>query len=340
ARRDAARRNGRQERIPRHGVLRSSLDGAPRLPPRARRTVRLRCVLAAHARRNAEPSTGRPVRAGGDGVGAPRGLRRLLRRVRRTPDQGVAAAAAGTGRSVAVRRRVHRLRGRTKRAVGLVALVCRRICAPGDGYPRPRQRLVAGRHARPGPGRRSASPGLPNPRRFGQRHALLPAGLHRRRARGRGGARSSRGRSGPNRGRGWQPGGRDRARGRRAGAGCGGGAVGCPLPLPHSARDRDHRRRAVPGGGPFLHGPPRSDRTGLRQPGLRRRDALRRPRDGAGPLLGRVDGPDLPAVDGVRLVQPLRWAERDPGLAVQPPRGRRHLSGRRETPIPGPALEL
>jgi cephalosporin-C deacetylase len=74
--------------------------------------------------------------------------------------------------------------------------------------------------------------------------------------------------------------------------------------------------------------------------GLLRRPELRAARPRAGAVLGRVDGRDLPAIHGLRGLQPLRWPEGDPGVAVQPPRGRWDVPGPRESPLPAPPLGI
>ena len=75
-------------------------------------------------------------------------------------------------------------------------------------------------------------------------------------------------------------------------------------------------------------------RAGVREPRLLRWRQLRGPGAGAGALLGRADGRDLPALDRVRGLQPLRRPALDQRLAVQRSRRRRAPPGGRAVPVP------
>src|SRR5687767_14314486 len=48
----------------------------------------------------------------------------------------------------------------------------------------------------------------------------------------------------------------------------------------------------------------------------------------------------MSTIHGVRGLQPLRWPEGYPGVAVQPPRGGRAIPGPRESQIPAQPLEI
>ena len=149
-------------------------------------------------------------------------------------------------RTAALRGRVHRLRRRARPAARVAAVGAAGLRAPGDGHPRPGQQLA--QPVRP-PDPDTGGPGstrLPHPRHRRPGRLLLPAAVHRRRARGRRRPRARR-RSTPTASS-WpaaaraaaspspQPALRRRGRrrpGRRA------------VPVRHPPGDRDHRRRPV-----------------------------------------------------------------------------------------------
>ena len=97
-----------------------------------------------------------------------------------------------------------------------------------------------------------------------------------------------------------------------------------------------HRDRPLPEGAPRPH------RSRPADAGLLRRRHPRSPGHGSGPLLGRADGRDLPALDRLRRLQRVRRSQGDHRVPVQRPRGWRGVPRHRRrcagSPIgsPGP----
>lgn len=99
-------------------------------------------------------------------------------------------------------------------------------------------------------------------------------------------------------------------------------------------------RHPYRGDRPLPQGPHRRGRARLPHALLLRRHQLRGACHGADPVLRRPGGPDLPAVHGLRRVQPLGGRrEVDRGVHVQRPRGRRPLPAGRTTSLDSWALE-
>ena len=191
-------------------------------------------------------------------------------------------------------------------------------------------------HARPG-GLGAGVAGRDDARDPRPARALLPAPDHRRRARGRRRARAARA-STP---RAWPSPGSARAAGSRSpSAGWPtGSSRSCPTCRSCATtrgRSRSPTRSRTARSSQYLAVHRDQEATVLRTHVVPGRRALRPPRDGPGPVLGRAAGPDLPAVDGVRGVQPLRRAvdggpgDRDRGLRLQPARGRPGVPARRQ----------
>ena len=103
-----------------------------------------------------------------------------------------------------------------------------------------------------------------------------------------------------------QPGRRHRAGGQRARARRGRDHARRAVLMSLPPRHRDHRSPPVRGDRPLLQDPPRQRGDGLPHAVVFRRPELRGARQSPSVLLGRVDGLDLPAVYGLRGVQPLR----------------------------------
>ena len=208
-----------------------------------------RHVLGGHAGRGAGRSRTDHGDTGGHSPAAHRDLRRHVHRLRGTTDPGLAQPARRRRRALAGGRGVHRLRRRSRPAVGMAVLGVRRLRPPGDGHPRTGWVLERRRHPRSRPGRRGPvhtrvhDPRCPRPARL-----LLPPPDHRRRSRDRRGRRTApdrrdpAGRGGPEPGR--RPGAGGRVLGPRPGRR--GGLPGAvPLRLPARACGSPTRTRTT-----------------------------------------------------------------------------------------------
>ena len=264
-----------------------------------------------------------------------------LRRLRGHPGQGVAAPAGRSQRPAAHGRAVPRLLRWPRLPARHHHLGPGRLRPPGDGHPRPGlERGRAERHRRLGAGRGpEPHPRLHDVRDHRPAGLLLPPGLHRRRTPAGCRPRPAGGRPGQDHRHRRQPGWRHHHRGRRP---CGAlrhpaGRVGprraVPLPLP--PRGRAHRPAAVRGDHPVPGCLARPRRAGVLDPGLLRRCRPRPAGDRADAVLGRPDGSDLPALDGVRGLPRVRRrrpgsrvGQGDPGLRPQRARGRRAVPDR------------
>ena len=225
-------------------------------------------------------------------------------------DQGWLHAAGQADGATTDGRGVPRLRRRARPAARASAVGTRRLRPLRDGHARPGHR-VGGAVARADPtGGGAAHPG------FMTRGILDPQSYYYRRVftdavRAVEAARGTRLVDGEQRrGRRRQPGRRHHHRRGCARRTCGQSSPTCPSCATSPARPCIADRRPVPRDRPLSEGPPRPDR-----PGVRARSpyfdvaCFGRAGHGAGAVLGRADGPDLPAVDGVRRVQRLRRAE-------------------------------
>ena len=307
-------------------ALRPPARRAPGLPARPRRARRLRRLLDRDARdvagrqQRADLPAGRSTRAA-DRAGRRRHVQRLWR-----PAHPRLAPGAG-GR--------HRPPARRSSSTSATAVAARsrssgwsgrRPATPTSSWTR------AGRGARWSPGDTPDIEDVPATGQFpgfatrgidDPRTLLLPAPDHRRRPGVGGRDRAIRssipsGSSSPGRARvagsRWPwPASRRRVRA---------AAIDVPFMCHWRRAIERHRRRPVSRGHALPRDPARPCRPGLRDPRLRRRPAVRGAGERPGPLLGRAHGRGLPALDGLRGVQPLRRPARHPGLVVQRSRRR------------------